>query len=360
MQMTDETFQLIKKYTEAQSTSAHEENIRELFREEIVPYVDSIELDGLGGVFGIKKSKKEDAPTVMVAAHMDEVGFMVSQITAQGLLKVVPVGGWSPFVVSAQRFTLQTNEGDYPVISSSIPPHLLRGKNAANHIDIEEILFDAGFTSKEEALAMGVLPGDSIVPDVKTIETANKENVICKAWDNRYGVTVVTELLKALQDKELPFNLVAGANVQEEVGLRGASGSTHKFNPDIFIAVDCSPANDLTGNPETFGHLGEGTLVRVHDASHIMSRPMRNYLVELGEKHDINHQFYISKGGTDAGAAHQANDGVPSVVIGMVARYIHTHQSMFRKADYLAARAMLEAFITNLDDEKIAELSFQK
>lgn len=358
MEMTNETLRLIKKYTEVQGTSGHEEKVRQAFREEIEPLVDEIQIDGLGGIFGIKKSKQENAPTIMIAAHLDEVGFMVTQITPQGMLKVTPTGGWNPYVVSAQRFTLQTNDNDFPVISSSIPPHLLRGKKGTD-VDVEDILFDAGFSSKEEALEMGVLPGDTIVPDVKMVETANKENIICKAWDNRYGLTVVTELLQSLQDKELPFNLVAGANVQEEVGLRGAYGSTRKFDPDVFIAVDTSPANDLTGDPNAFGKLGEGTLIRVHDASHIMSRPMRNFLVELGEKYDIPHQFYLSKGGTDAGAAHMMNNGVPSVVIGMVSRYIHTHQTMFRKSDYLAARKMLQSFISEIDAEKIDELSFK-
>nr|WP_156808110.1 glutamyl aminopeptidase [Allofustis seminis] len=356
--MTTETLRLMKKFTEVQGTSGHEENVRRAFREEIAPYVDEIQLDGLGGIFGIKKAKDENAPVVMVAAHLDEVGFLVTNITPQGLLKVTPVGGWNPLVVSSQRFTLQTNDHDYPVVSSSIPPHVLKGQSPQTSINIDEILFDAGFSSKEEALEMGVLPGDSIVPDVKLVETANKESIICKSWDNRYGLTIITETLKQLHGKDLPFTLVAGANVQEEVGLRGAKVSTHKFNPDVFVAVDCGPANDLTGDPTVFGKLGEGALVRIFDASHITSRPMRNYLVELGNKNNINYQFFLSKGGTDAGAAHTSQDGVPSVVIGMVARYIHTHQTLFRKSDYLAARAMLEAFLVNLDADKIAELHY--
>jgi glutamyl aminopeptidase len=162
--MDEKLFNRIKQLTEIQSVSGFEENMREVMTKEMTPLVDKIEYDGLGGVFGIKKSKEENAPRIMLASHMDEVGFMLSQILDSGLFRVVPLGGWNPYVVSAQRFTLQTKKGNYPVISSSVPPHLLRGTNGQKQIDVSDILFDAGFTSKEEAEEFGVRPGDAIVP----------------------------------------------------------------------------------------------------------------------------------------------------------------------------------------------------
>ena len=349
----DELFAQIKEVTEIKATSSNEGAMREYLRQKMTPYVDEIQYDGLGGIFGVIKSKDENAKTVMVASHMDEVGFMVAQIRENGSLKVVPLGGWNSQVVSAQRFVLQTKEGEIPVVSSSIPPHLLRGQSGQTTIDVSEILFDAGFMSKEEALSYGVRPGDTIVPDSETILCANGKNVIGKAWDNRYGCLMIVHVLEALANKELPFNLVIGANVQEEVGIRGAKVSAHKFNPDLFFAVDCSAANDLQTKVDTYGHLGEGFLVRIQDPRFIMLPRMRDYILDIAEKNDINHQYYVSKGGTDAAEVHQANDGIPSAVIGVVARYIHTHQALFNLDDYKAARAEMIAILTDLTSEKI-------
>ncbi|MGX7058534.1 glutamyl aminopeptidase [Vagococcus humatus] len=358
--MEEKTFQLIKRLTEAQGVSGFEDNVRTIMKEELSPYVDKIEFDGLGGVFGIKKSKNPDAPTVMLASHMDEVGFMVTQIQENGLLRIQPLGGWNPYVVSAQRFTLQTKKGNYPVISSSVPPHLLRGKDGNKNVSVTDILFDAGFESKEEAEKYGVRPGDSIVPVSETVKTANGKNIICKAWDNRYGCTVILEVLEEIKDMDLPFNLVVGANVQEEVGLRGAKVSTHKFNPDLFFAVDCSPANDLEGKKDTFAHLGEGFLVRIFDPGMVMLRRMREFVVDLAEEKDINHQYFVSQGGTDAGAAHITRDGIPSAVIGVPGRYIHTHQTMFNISDYEAAKSMVLAILETLTPEKINDIIYGK
>lgn len=346
--MNDKTFQLIKEVTELQAVSGFEHQVREYMREKMTPLVDKIEQDGLGGIFGIKKSTEYGAPKVMIAAHMDEVGFMVGSITQKGLLKVMPLGGWNPYVVSSQRFTLQTSKGDYPCVSSSIPPHLLRGKTNSEP-KVEDILFDAGFDSKEEAEEYGVRPGDTLVPDVKTVKMANGKKIVSKAWDNRFGVAAVLEALEELKDDQLPNTLIAGANVQEEVGLRGAKGSVNQFDPDIFFAVDCSPANDLNGDPTAFGRLGEGFLLRIQDPGMITLKGMREFLVDTAETHDIPYQYFVSKGGTDAGAAHVGNNGVPSGVIGVPARYIHTHQTVFHIEDYEAAREMILQVVRSLD-----------
>lgn len=349
-----ESLDLIKEATELQATSGHEGQVRDFIKEKIQGYVDRIEYDGLGGIFGIRHHPDPDAPVIMVAAHMDEVGFMVKNITRNGLIEVVALGGWSPQVVSAQRFTLQTRKGDYPIISSSIPPHLM--KDGSAKVSIESLKFDAGFSSLEEAKEFGVKPGDTIVPDVETIQTANPNRFIGKAWDNRYGVAAVIETFKALDGLDLPATLVMGANVQEEVGLRGAKGAVTKFKPDIFIAVDCSPADDLNGQEDAMGRLGDGFLLRVHDPGMITLKGMRDFFEETAEAEEIPFQYFFSKGGTDAVAAQVANEGVLAGVIGVPARYIHTHQSLFDIRDYQAALAMIKASILALDQDKIKHI----
>ncbi|MFV8214357.1 glutamyl aminopeptidase, partial [Streptococcus pluranimalium] len=260
--MTD-LFKKIKEVTELKGTSGFEQPVRDYLREKITPLVDEVETDGLGGIFGIRHHEDSKAPRIMVAGHMDEVGFMIKEIKEDGTFRVVELGGWNPLVVSSQRFTLHTPNGHvYPVISGSVPPHFLRGSNGNNLPQISDIVFDAGFTSKTEAENFGVFPGSVIIPESEAVLTANQKHVISKAWDNRYSILMIPEMLEAVKDETLGHTLIAGANVQEEVGLRGAHVSTTKFDPELFFAVDCSPAGDIYGNP---GKLGDGTLIRFYD-----------------------------------------------------------------------------------------------
>ena len=348
--MSLQGFELIKHLTELQGISGNEGNVRRFLQQELTPLVDEIAVSGLGNLFGVKHSQAADAPRLMIAAHMDEVGFMVKQITQNGLFTVTPIGGWNPYSISAQRYTLQTHKGDYVCISSSVAPHLLRGADGSTKsIQADDILFDAGFTSREEALEYGVRPGDSIVPETKTVYTANKKAIISKAWDNRYGCAVMLETMRAVQGQALSSTIIAGASVQEEVGLRGIRGAVHQYQPDAFIAVDCSPANDAEGKKDEQGQLGQGFLLRVQDPGMITHRGMVEYLRDTAETNRIPYQYFFSKGGTDAGAAHTMNSGVPSAVVGVCARYIHGHQTLFHISDYDAAKEMLTKIVSTFD-----------
>lgn len=172
-----ELFDKIKAVTELDGIAGHEHNVRNYMRKRMTPLVDSIETDGLGGIFGIKKHADAKAPRIMVAAHMDEVGFMVSSIQADGTFRVVGIGGWNPLVVSSQRFTLYTRTGHaIPVISGSVPPHFLRGKDGGASLpNVSDIIFDGGFKDKAEAEQFGIAPGDIIVPKSEAILTANQK-----------------------------------------------------------------------------------------------------------------------------------------------------------------------------------------
>lgn len=346
------TFDQIKAITELQATSGFERPMQDFMRHHITPHVDEVQTDGLGGIFGIKHAIRPGAPRIMVAGHMDEVGFMVSQIKPDGTMRVVSLGGWNPLVVSAQRFTLFARNGvKLPVITGGVPPHLLRGGNGSPSLpQVEHIIFDAGFTDAAEAQNFGVHPGAVIVPETEAILTANGKNVISKSWDNRYGCLMVTELLKHLDETntQLPNTLIVGANVQEEVGLRGAHVSTTKFNPDLFFAVDCSPAQD-TFDASADGKIGDGTLMRVFDPGHIMLPSMRDFLLDTAESAGVKYQYYVSKGGTDAGAAHLKHSGIPSTTIGVCARYIHSHQTLFSLEDFDTAQAFIQAIVKRLD-----------
>lgn len=351
-----ELFDKVKALTEIQATSGFEGPVRDYLKKRMVELGYTPEFDGLGGIFVTKTSKVENAPRIMVAAHMDEVGFMVSAIKSDGTLRVVPLGGWNPLVVSGQRFTLFTRTGQkIPVVTGGLPPHLLRGTGATPQMPaLSDIVFDAAFEDAAEAVQYGVAQGDVIIPETETILTANGKNVMSKAWDNRYGCLMILELLEFLADKELPVTLIVGANVQEEVGLRGAKVSTTKFKPELFFAVDCSPASDTFGDDN--GQLGQGTTLRFFDPGHIMLPGLKNFLLNTAETAKVKTQVYMAKGGTDAGAAHLANEGIPSTTIGVVARYIHSHQTIFNLDDFSQAQNFLRAIVTHLNADQVVQI----
>ncbi|HEY4399950.1 MAG TPA: glutamyl aminopeptidase [Lactobacillaceae bacterium] len=346
--MNDKTWQRIQTYTQLQGTSGQEHAVRAQFKQDLAPLVDRVEQDGLGGVFGIREHADAQAPRVMFAGHMDEVGFIVTQILPSGAFKVAAVGGWNPTVISSQRFTLFTRDNAYPVVSSSVAPHLLRGGNGTPALPtVDDVLFDAGFMDDKEAAAFGVRPGDFIVPAVTTIKTANEKRVMSKAWDNRFGLVSLLGALENVQDT--PNTLIVGANVQEEIGLRGSHGGVNLMKPDIFFAVDSSAADDTAGAAGKQGVLDQGTLIRVFDPTVVTPLRLKEFLLSVAEDNHIPYQYFVSHGGTDAASAQVELTGVPSVALGVASRYIHTHQTVWSIADFEAAQAFIEAIAQNLD-----------
>lgn len=212
------------------------------------------------------------------------------------------------------------------------------------------MIIDVGADDREDAKKMGIKPGQQIVPICPFTPMANPKKILAKAWDNRYGCGLAIELLKELKEEKLPNVLYSGATVQEEVGLRGAQTAAAMIQPDIFFALDASPANDMTGDEREFGHLGKGALVRIYDRSMVTHRGMREFVLDTAETHGIPYQFFVSPGGgTDAGRVHIANSGVPSAVIGICSRYIHTHASIIHVDDYVAAKQLLIELVKRCD-----------
>jgi len=346
--MNEESLALFKTLTELPGAPGFESEVRAFMKTQLSKYSNEVIEDNLGSVFGVKKGP-DDGPRVMVAGHMDEVGFMVTQITDQGLLRFQPLGGWWNQVLLAQRVQVITPNGPVPGVISSIPPHLLSDEQRKKPMEIKNMLIDIGADDKEDAKRIGIRPGLPVVPVCPFTPMANNKKILAKAWDNRYGCGLAIELLKEVQNDSLPNNLYSGAHVQEEVGLRGAQTASHMIRPDIFFALDASPANDMAGDKNEFGHLGKGTLLRIFDRSYITHQGMREFLLDTAETHNIPYQYFVSMGGTDAGRVHLSHNGVPSAVIGICSRYIHTSSSIIHVDDYAAAKALLVALVRALD-----------
>ncbi|MFI8708439.1 M42 family metallopeptidase [Bacillus sp. NPDC077411] len=346
--MNKETMELFRTLTELQGASGFEHDVRRFMKQELSKYSDEIVQDRLGSIFGLKKGD-ENGPRVLVAGHMDEVGFMVTQITKNGMVRFQTLGGWWSQVLLAQRVQIMTDNGPIIGVVGSVPPHLLSDEQRNRPMDIKNMLIDIGADSREEAHEIGVKPGQQIVPICPFTPMANPKKIMAKAWDNRYGCGLAIELLKELKDEKLPNTLYSGATVQEEVGLRGAQTAANMIQPDIFYALDAGPANDASGDKTQFGQIGKGAVLRLYDRSMVTHRGIREFILDTAETHNIPYQYFVSQGGTDAGRIHTSNSGVPSAVIGVCARYIHTHASILHIDDYAAAKELLIQLVKATD-----------
>ncbi|MCP3025339.1 M42 family metallopeptidase [Halobacillus sp. A5] len=354
--MNQVTQELFKTLTELPGAPGNEHLVRKFMKEELGKYADETIQDGLGGVFGVRKST---GPRVMVAGHMDEVGFMVTQITKNGMLRFQTLGGWWNQVLLAQRVQVITEQGPVTGVIGSIPPHNLTPEQRKKPMEIKNMLIDIGADDQEDAKKIGIRPGQQIVPVCPFTPMANEKKILAKAWDNRYGCGLAIELLKELKDEVVPNQLYSGATVQEEVGLRGAQASSHMIDPDIFYALDASPANDMSGDDKEFGQLGKGALLRILDKSMVTHRGMRDFVLDTAETHDIPYQYFISQGGTDAGRVHTTNDGVPSAVVGICSRYIHTSSSIIHVDDYGAAKELIVRLVKATDQNAVDYIKSQ-
>lgn len=346
--MNSETRNLFKKLTELPGTPGNEHEVRKFMKEELGKVSDELIQDNLGSIFGVKHGA-ENGPRIMAAGHMDEVGFMVTQITGNGMIRFQPLGGWWSQVLLATRVEIIAGDRKIPGVIGSIPPHLLSEELRSKPMEIKNMLIDIGADDKEDALSFGIRPGQQIVPFSPFTPMANDKKIMAKSWDNRYGCGLAIELLRELKDETLPNQLFSGATVMEEVGLRGAQSAANMIKPDLFFALDASPANDANGNKNEFGQLGKGTLLRIMDKSMVTHRGMREFILDTAETHNIPYQYFVSPGGTDAGRVHTANEGIPSSVIGICSRYIHTSSSIIHTDDYAAAKELLIKLVKATD-----------
>ncbi|TWE02617.1 endoglucanase [Neobacillus bataviensis] len=361
MAKLDETLTMLKDLTDAQGIPGNEREVREIMKKYISPYADEITSDGLGSLIA-KKVGKEGGPKIMVAGHLDEVGFMITQIDDKGFLRFQTVGGWWGQVMLAQRVTIVTRKGDVTGIIGSKPPHVLSAEARKKPIEIKDMFIDIGASSREEAQEWGVRPGDMVVPYFEFTVMNNEKMLLAKAWDNRIGCAIAIDVLRQLQGVDHP-NVVYGVGaVQEEVGLRGAKTATYKIQPDIGFAVDVGIAGDTPGisEREAMSKMGKGPQVVVYDASMVAHKGLRDFVTDTADELNIPYQFEsIPGGGTDAGSIHLTHNGVPALAITIATRYIHSHAAMLHRDDYENAVKLIVEVIKRLDRETVDKITFE-
>ncbi|WHY76412.1 M42 family metallopeptidase [Neobacillus sp. WH10] len=361
MAKLDETLTMLKDLTDAKGIPGNEREVREVMKKYIEPFADELTTDGLGSLIA-KKVGKSGGPKIMVAGHLDEVGFMVTQIDDKGFLRFQTVGGWWGQVMLAQRVTVVTRKGDVTGIIGSKPPHVLSVEARKKPVEIKDMFIDIGASSREEAGEWGVRPGDMVVPYFEFTVMNNEKMLLAKAWDNRIGCAIAIDVLKQLKDVDHPNEVYAVGNVQEEVGLRGAKTASAKIQPDIGFAVDVGIAGDTPGitEKESISKMGKGPQVVIYDASLVAHKGLRDFVTDTADELNIPYQFEsIPGGGTDAGSIHVTHNGVPALAITIATRYIHSHAAMLHRDDYENAVKLIVEVIKRLDRETVDKITFE-
>ena len=335
--------ELLKELCECSGIPGREERLREIVRRELEPIADDIKVDALGNLIAFKEGKK-NAKRLMIAAHMDEIGFVVSHIEDTGRLRLVPLGGHDPRNMVSQRVTVCGKRGDmtgllYPGIR---PPHIQTDEDRKKSLRVSDFVVDlcmsaARVKREVEVGAMVTLQRDFVKVG---------DGVSCKAMDDRLAVYV---MIRAMQKaKSYGFHTYAVATTQEEVGLRGSTVSAYGVEPDVGVALDVTIAADIPGVPdhEQVTRLGDGAAIKLMDSSSISHPGLVSYLKSLATRRKIKYQMEIlPRGGTDAGGIQRMGAGVPVVTLSIPTRYVHTSIELAHGKDIDASVKLLAAFV---------------
>ena len=337
---------LLKKICETPGAPGFEQPIREFVLREVTPLVDEVMVDNLGNVIAIKRGNTRKK--VMVAAHLDEISFIVTHIEDEGFLRIHTLGGFDPKTLTAQRVIVHGKK-DLIGVMGSKPIHLMKPDERNKAPQIQDYFVDLGM--KKEEVEKWVSVGDPITRERELIEMG--ECVNSKSIDNRVSVFILLETLRELQNGEVPYDVYAVFTVQEEVGIRGAIPAAHRIDPDFGIALDITIAFDVpNAQPhEMITRLGKGVAIKIMDGTVISDYRMVNYLKDLANKNQIKWQAEIlTGGGTDTmGLQRYGKHGSIAGAISIPTRHVHSVIEMAHQQDISDAIKLLNLSLSNLD-----------
>ena len=347
------SIELLRRLSLAAGPPGTEDEVRGIVRQ-VLAGVGPMRHDRLGSLT-CELRGSADAPRVMLDSHLDEVAFMTQSVSSEGLLAIVALGGWWGHVVLGQRVEVMTEDGRVPGVIGSKPPHFLTAEDRTRVIPVDAMFIDVGASTAKQVAELGIRVGDPIVPAAPFVEMAVEGVVSGKAFDNRAGVALMCEALLDLAERDHPNTVVGVAAVQEELGGRGARVASELVACDVAVVLECAPADDLPGRSERQGALGHGPQLRYLDPTAISNRRLVRFVRELADAEGIGIQVAVRRsGGTDAAQIQRSHHGVPTVVIAVPARYIHSHAALLDLADYRAARALVVAIVARLDAATVA------
>lgn len=314
---------LLEKLSNAHGISGWEGSVQKIVRDEIAPFVDEVRVDSLGNLIATRKGER---PSIMIEAHADEIGLMVKQVDEKGFIRFIRIGGWFDQTLLNQRVIIHTRSGSVAGVIGSKPPHVMKEEERKKIVEARDMFIDIGATSQRQVEDLGILIGTPISID-RTFASLLDDRVTGKAFDNRAGLIVMIEALKRTKARS---TIYAVATVQEEVGLKGAKVTAFDLNPDLAIAADVTIPGDHPGIEKKDApiEMGKGPVLVAADASGrglIATPQVLEWLVGTAREFEIPVQLEASDGGTtDASSIYLTRSGIPTGVISVATRYIHS------------------------------------
>lgn len=341
---------LLSEFCRIPAAPGFEQRLRAVIMEMVAPLVDDVYTDSMGNVYAVKKGTKQgkEAKKVMIGAHMDEIGFIVTHIEEGGFIRFHTLGGFDPKTLTAQRVIIHGKK-DVIGCMGCKPIHLLSAAERGKPLGIKDYFIDTGMTQEEVESLISV--GDSITRERELIEMGNCVN--SKSLDNRLAVYMLYETLRELKDTPVPYDVYGVFTVQEEVGIRGASVAAQQVNPDFGFGIDVTIAFDVPGSQahERITSLGEGCAIKIMDSSTICDYRMVNFMKETANTHKIKWQpEVLTGGGTDtAGIQRRGTNGAIAGCISVPCRNVHQVIEMSDKTDIRNGIDLLKKCLQEVD-----------
>ena len=336
-------FDLLRDLTEFHGPPGYEDRVRGLVTEALEEHADEVRTDAMGNVVGTIEGESDYS--VVVAAHVDEIGFMVRHVTDEGFLQLDALGGWDPRVLRAQRVAVHTEQGELTGVIGSAPPHTQDDEEESDR-EVQDVYVDVGRDG--EAVSELVSVGDLVTMRQTTEVMGN--HVTGKALDDRVCVFAMLEAARELEDSDVTVHFAA--TTQEEVGLRGAEALGVDLDPDLAIALDVTVASDVPGfeDGDQVTRLGEGAAIKLKDSSVITNPKVNRRLREVADEADIDYQLEVlPSGGTDTASLQRAGGATPAGALSIPTRYLHTVTESAHVDDIVSTSDLLTAFLESED-----------
>lgn len=355
--MSNKTFEYLEYFLDRDGISGFEKDIADAYIKEVKKHGAAIERDGFGSVIAKVGDK---GPKLMLASHMDEVGWVVQQITDGGMIRLSDIGGhWNHTILASQVKVVNRDGKEFFGVVGSTSVHILPAEQRTKVMDLKDIFVDLGFNSKDEVLKAGVSVGDQVVRISKARLLADGDKYMAKAIDNRVGVAIIAKVIENIKGKKLNNQLFAVATAQEEVGLRGGRASMQKIQPDIAIAIDTTASHDTPNVIPGDTKLGKGIAVTMKDGSAIANPMLANYLFDLATELKLPVYKFVSQGGgNDSGITQFSQGGIPVVTISIPTRYLHTPFEVGSIKDFESIVDLITEFVLKLDIELLKKFHY--
>jgi putative aminopeptidase FrvX len=352
----DPTIHLLQQLSDAPGPPGAEDAVRAIMVREMKPSATApLQYDGMGSVIAQLGST---GPRIMIDAHMDELGGMVRRIAPNGQLTMQMLGGWLDQALPDQRWIILGSKGPIHAVTGIRDIHVATPAERTAVIPRDANFLDIGARSPAEAAAMGVEPGDPIVPDSSFLILNGSDNYLGKAWDDRIGCAVLLQAMQRLAKLPHPNQLFFVATTQEEIGLRGARTAANLVHPDLGLALEGGIANDQGGHPEeTQAHLGAGPGIFLYDSSAIPNRKLVTFVRNTAKQNNIPLQLDLVQGyGDDSAEIQESGIGAPTLNLVVPVRYTHAHNGIVNRQDFDRTVDLMVDLLQHLDAKTVASI----